>query len=142
LQVADLAAATRSRRLEISFQFHLDYIFKENLLNNKFPVKFQGKRTGFRFYTIHQKIDLFTSTSCRDTWKESLVSGCPPFYLATLEKGMSLRTINEIIEHKVKLVVPSKYHPYYPLEIRNHLMSLSDFCNYMATQEVSLDKPV
>ncbi|WP_156114897.1 type II restriction endonuclease [Paenibacillus sp. FSL R5-0345] len=138
LEFASTAAQTRQLRTELTFQFHLDFIFKQSKLNYEFQVVTSKKR-GFRFISNNnEKVNLLSLVTCKENWRDYLNPEGPPLFIVTLEKGMSAKTLEDMELSNVSLVVPNKYLSFYPIEYRSKILSLSNFCGLMDTKKKEL----
>ena len=72
---------------------------------------------------------LAVKTTCKDRWRQIINEASRINYkhLFTLQEGVSVNQFNEMCSENVVLVVPEKLKDKYPEEIRNKLLSLSDF---------------
>ncbi|WP_076143920.1 type II restriction endonuclease [Paenibacillus odorifer] len=63
---------------------------------------------------------LGAKTTCKDRWRQILdeAERTGVKYLATMEKGISKDQLRQMQVSGVVLVVPKKYHDYYPEEYR------------------------
>lgn len=68
-------------------------------------------------------------TTCKDRWRQILNEGCrvPEKYLLTLQKGISVNQLNEMVEARVTLVVPKPLQKAYPPSSRMKILSVEQF---------------
>jgi type II restriction enzyme len=72
---------------------------------------------------------LAVKTTCKDRWRQiiSEADRIKEIHLFTLQEGVSCNQYQEMRSAGVKLVVPLSLHRKYPEDIRNELISLTDF---------------
>lgn len=141
IALANSISNRRKSRSGKSLEIHLEAIFKQFGITN-FSTQCrteENKRPDFIFPSCkayHE--DSFNSdklkmlavkTTCKDRWRQIINEASRINYkhLFTLQEGVSVNQFNEMCSENVVLVVPEKLKDKYPEEIRNKLLSLSDF---------------
>ena len=68
-------------------------------------------------------------TTCKDRWRQILNEGSrvSEKYLLTLQKGISVKQLNEMVEARVTLVVPKPLQKAYPPGSRMKILSVEQF---------------
>jgi len=74
---------------------------------------------GKKYYQDRYKeklVVLAAKTTCKDRWRQILHEAklIDQTHLFTLQQGISANQLEEMCEENVVLVVPEKYHSYYP----------------------------
>lgn len=144
LEFANSALNRRKSRAGRSLEHHIDFIL--NFFNIPFahPGKTEGnKKPDFLLpsneayanilYDEKRLTFLGAKTTCKDRWRQILneANRIPEKHLLTLQQGISKNQMEEMQEQNVILVVPKKYHDYYPPEYRDKLLSVSTFLEYL-----------
>lgn len=141
MQVANSVSNRRKSRSGRSLEIHLASIFTEfGLVEFSSQCKTEGnKKPDFIFPSCRQYHNpdypskglrmLAVKTTCKDRWRQVLneADRVEEIHLFTLQEGVSLNQFKEMQAEKVRLVVPDILHEKYPKEIRDELISLSDF---------------
>lgn len=127
----------RKSRSGRSLELHVAEIFKEENIpfshgetseGNKKPdfliPSAQAYRLGKRPVWM-----LAAKTTCKDRWRQVLneADNIPGKHLITLQQGVSTAQFSEMAAAGLSLVVPKPLHHLYPKNIRQKLLSLSDF---------------
>jgi len=136
----------RKSRAGKSLEHHLSALFKgNNLLYEEQVVTEGNKRPDFIFpsrqaylnptYPSSKIISLAAKTTCKDRWRQilneadRLKNGYK--YLCTLQQGISVAQIDEMLSEKVVLVVPQPYIRTYPQERQQCIWTLGKFISYV-----------
>jgi type II restriction enzyme len=130
----------RKARAGKSLEHHLASIFKNAGLQFKSQATTElNKKPDFIFPSqeAYEDIDfpsdklvfLAAKTTCKDRWRQILneANRIPIKYLFTLQPGVSPRQLEEMHAENVMLVVPKKYHHYYPKTEYTSIISLEEF---------------
>ncbi|KAA8753963.1 type II restriction endonuclease [Paenibacillus sp. UASWS1643] len=138
---ANSALNRRKKRAGQSFEHHLAYIFLQWGLSFSNPGRTElKKQPDFIFPGSNEYLDftfptekltfLGAKTTCKDRWRQILdeANRIGTKYLATMEKGISKDQLRQMQESNVVLVVPKRYHDYYPEEFKDQILSLYEFC--------------
>jgi len=142
--LAQTILQSRRSRAGKSLEYHARAIFCEEGLKPSTdfsynPVLPGKKRPDFIFPSEEAYNDagfpqshlrmLAAKTTCKDRWRQILTEAdrISKKHLLTLQEGVSENQFNEMLAHKVQLVVPSGLHRAYPETIRPHLMTLEEF---------------
>ncbi|MBN2256943.1 MAG: hypothetical protein JW704_03865 [Anaerolineaceae bacterium] len=71
--------------------------------------------------------------TCKDRWRQ-VISEAPRIkqkHILTMQKGISSRQLEEMERASVSLVIPKKLHIEYPSSIRDSLITIDDFFNFV-----------
>ncbi|MDO8909958.1 MAG: type II restriction endonuclease [Pseudohongiella sp.] len=143
INVANSIANRRKSRSGKSLELHLEYIFKEEGLNDfGTQCKTEGnKRPDFIFpgcaayhdmsYPTEKLRVLGVKTTVKDRWRQILNEARrieKPF-LFTLQNGVSVNQFQEMKDENVTLVVPAEIKKAFPAAIRDEIYSLDQFIN-------------
>ena len=139
----DLSLSVQNRRKSRAgnaLQNHLVPIFKAyNLVfetqgiteNKQKPDFLFPSATAYHdeFFPVEKLTVLGAKTSCKDRWRQVLAEAARVTnkHLCTLEAGISENQTNQMMQHHLQLVVPSKYHYTYSTAQQAWLLSLADF---------------
>lgn len=141
IALANSISNRRKSRSGKSLEIHLEAIFKQFGISN-FSTQCkteENKRPDFIFpsceayhgesFNTNKLRMLAVKTTCKDRWRQIIneASRISHKHLFTLQEGVSVNQFNEMRSENVILVVPEKLKDKYPEEIRNELLSLSDF---------------
>jgi hypothetical protein len=103
------------------------------------PESDPGKRPDFLFPSQSAYKDanfpetrlrmLAVKTTCRDRWRQVIneASRIQVKHLLTLQEGVSEGQFAEMVEARVRLVVPAELVKKYPAAVRPHLQTLESF---------------
>ena len=144
LSLAQTILQSRKSRSGKSLELHThDILTEEAFVANKdfaHGAIIEGnKRPDFLFPSVAAYKDasfpdaklrmLAAKTTCKDRWRQILneAKRIDTKHLLTLQEGLSAAQFKEMVDEKVKLVVPAKLHASYHVDIRPHLMSLESF---------------
>jgi hypothetical protein len=144
LSLAQTILQSRKSRSGKSLEFHARDIFKEEALvpetNFSHGPLIEGtKRPDFLFPSAAMYNDgsfpkerlrmLAAKTTCKDRWRQVIneADRIDIKHLLTLQEGVSENQFREMVDAKVKLVVPSKLHDHYPDSVKPHLITLESF---------------
>lgn len=141
IKVANSISNRRKSRSGRSLEIHLEHIFiSQELTCFATQAVTEGKKKpDFLFPSeeayhnaSYSEIDLrmlAVKTTCKDRWRQVIneADRISPIHLFTLQEGVSVNQFREMQSSNVKLVVPSPLHTKYHKDIRNELMSLTDF---------------
>ena len=155
LTLAQSILQRRKARSGISLEIHAREIFKEEglLENEHFAYQMvtpSMRRPDFVFPSADAYSDpsvpvdqlrmLAVKTTCRDRWRQILPEDdrdLPVKHLLTVQEGVSEPQHDEMVQHGVRLVVPTPLQSKFPRSIRSSLLTLTEFI-----QEVQqLDRP-
>ncbi len=138
----------RKARAGQSLENHLKVIFNENKIRYTSNGITEGnKKPDFIFPGIKEYHDnkfpadrlvfLGAKTSCKDRWRQILVEAdrIRKKHLITLEQGISLNQINEMRCKDVQLVIPKDFLPMYPQQVRDSIMTLNNFIEYVQEKQ-------
>jgi hypothetical protein len=134
----------RKARAGRSLELHTRQIFIEERLKegehfSSQPKSEANKRPDFIFPSEAAYNDsgfpqsklrmLAVKTTCKDRWRQILQEAdrIEEKHILTLQQGVSENQFREMIEAKVRLVVPAKIIEYYPKSVRPHLQTLESF---------------
>lgn len=141
MQMANSVSNRRKSRSGRSLEIHLEYLFRQFGLE-KFSTQCQTegkKRPDFIFPSCAAYHDqdfpesklrmLAVKTTCKDRWRQVLneAGRISQVHLFTLQEGVSLNQFNEMVGEGVILVVPKPLHTKYPIELREKLLTLTEF---------------
>ncbi len=147
LSLAQSILQRRKARSGNSLEIHARAIFKEEGLLEDQQFAYQiltqrGRRPDFVFpsksayldpaYPTSQLRMLAVKTTCRDRWRQVLNEADREIqwtHLLTVQEGVSESQFREMIESKVKLVVPKPLKTKFPRVVREELQTLGDFIN-------------
>lgn len=142
LEFANVAVDQRRRRSGKSFEFHMEYILQNWDLDYSHFNGTTKKGANFVFPSDNFEIPLITLTTCKYRWKHAVqfFNGTDPVYLVTLDKGLNPSELDQIEKSNVILVVPENYHSMYPVEFRDKLLTISQFCTMVQekTKQISI----
>lgn len=141
MQLANSVSNRRKSRSGRSLELHLERLFLQfGLKSFSSQCKTEGnKRPDFIFPSCADYHDLTfprqslrmlaVKTTCKDRWRQVIneADRVDGIHLFTLQEGVSPHQFSEMKGAKVKLVVPKPLHTKYPEEMRDELMTLSDF---------------
>jgi len=134
----------RKSRAGRSLELHIRQIFIEERLeeNEHFsaqPESEPNKRPDFIFpseaaykdasFPVDKLRMLAVKTTCKDRWRQIVKEAdrIDEKHLLTLQEGVSENQFKEMVDAKVRLVVPAKIIDAYPKSIRPHLQTLESF---------------
>jgi hypothetical protein len=134
----------RKARAGRSLELHLREIFIEERLKegehfSSQPESEVNKRPDFIFPSEAAYKDasfpagklrmLAVKTTCKDRWRQVVKEAdrIEEKHLLTLQEGVSENQFQEMVDSKVRLVVPTKIIERYPKSIRPHLQTLESF---------------
>jgi hypothetical protein len=138
----------RKSRSGRSLELHARTIFtEENLIEGTHfshqPESEPGKSPDFLFPSEAAYKDasfpaanlrmLAVKTTCKDRWRQILneASRVPEKHLLTLQEGVSEPQFREMVEAKVKLVVPQPIIEKFPKSVQPHIQTLESFIGDM-----------
>jgi len=141
INIANSIANRRKSRSGKSLELHLEYIFKEEGLNNfTTQCKTEGnKRPDFIFpdctayqdksFPVEKLRMLGVKTTVKDRWRQILneAKRIEKPFLFTLQNGVSINQFQEMKDEKVTLVVPAILKLAFPAAIRDEIYSLDQF---------------
>ena len=141
MQMANSVSNRRKSRSGKSLEIHLEHLFRQfGLMAFSTQCKTEGnKRPDFIFPSCADYHDpafpdqslrmLAVKTTCKDRWRQVLneANRVNRIHLFTLQEGVSPHQFAEMKAANVRLVVPKPLHTKYPDEIRDKLMTLTDF---------------
>ncbi|MBZ0135006.1 MAG: type II restriction endonuclease [Planctomycetes bacterium] len=140
-----MSEAQRSRaRSGISLERHLEVVFREEGLAEHpgFETQAETERGNlpdflFPSASAYRNVDypsgrlrmLAAKSTIKDRWRQVLreADRIWPKHLMTLQQGVSAQQFAQITDARVKLVVPAPTHKSYSDDVRERLLSLSDF---------------
>lgn len=153
LAFANSALNRRKKRAGQSFEDHLEFIFKQWNLPFSHPGKSEyNSKPDFIFPGNSEYADpqfpeerlmfLAAKTTCKDRWRQIIheAERAQIKYLATMEKGISMDQMDEMERLNVTLVVPKRYHEFYPKEYRDRILTIEAFC-MLVRQRLINEKP-
>jgi hypothetical protein len=130
----------RKSRSGASLELHAKKIFDEEALPHSHDEISEGrKRPDFLFpsaekyrspsFPTERLRMLAVKTTCKDRWRQILneADRIPTKHLLTLQEGVSPHQFEEMQAAGVALVVPRRLHSKYPPEMRQHLVTVTDF---------------
>ena len=130
----------RKARSGASLELHAKTIFDEESLPHSYNEQSEhGKRPDFLFPSAEKYRDfdyppeklrmLGVKTTCKDRWRQILdeADRVPVKHLLTLQEGISLAQFAQMMQAKVRLVVPKPLHDRFHRDVRPHLLSLEEF---------------
>lgn len=151
IQIANKILNRRKSRSGRSLELHLSSIFRGANLKFTEQAKIEkNKRPDFLFpgekeYKIWKsdfKIDLHmlaAKTCCKDRWRQILNEVSPekiPIkHLFTLQNGVSLNQVSEMMDSNVQLVVPKMNIESFHKDCRKNLWSLEEFVRFIAESQ-------
>lgn len=136
----------RSRR-GYSFENHLAQVFTDNGLAFERQVRVEGSRIDFLFPGIEeyeQSVDpnltvvqMNAKTTARERWTQILheTPRLRTRHLGTLDPDMSLHTLEEMIAHDVRVVMPSPMSEAYPDEARSAMWTVGHFVEQVRVRQ-------
>lgn len=141
IELANSVSNRRKSRSGKSLEMHLEKIFIANgLITFTTQSITEGKKKpDFLFpsaidyhnlaYPTEKLRMLAVKTTCKDRWRQAIneANRIDNIHLFTLQEGVSVNQFMEMKEAGITLVVPRGLHEKYPKEIRDKLVSLSDF---------------
>lgn len=130
----------RKSRVGHAFENHLAAIFDDNNIPYTKGCMTQNKsKPDFIFPGIDQYRDisfptanltmLGAKTTCKDRWRQILTEAdrIEKKHLATLEPGISEFQTDDMIAHKLQLVIPKPIHASYKINQVKQLMTIDEF---------------
>ncbi|MGA8122281.1 type II restriction endonuclease [Rouxiella badensis] len=141
IAMANSVSNRRKSRAGKSLELHLEKLFNEHGLSHfATQVVTEGnKKPDFLFPSVsayqdssfpdHKLRMLAVKTTCKDRWRQILneADRIKSIHLFTLQEGVSIAQFREMQKEGVKLVVPAAIQEKFPKEIRNELISLTEF---------------
>jgi hypothetical protein len=144
VSLAQTILQSRKSRSGTSLELHArDIMIEEHLVQGTDfahrPVIEVNKRPDFIFPSVAAYNDqsfprarlrmLAVKTTCKDRWRQitTEANDIQVKHLLTLQEGVSQNQFQEMVDHRVQLVVPTKLHTSYPRDVRPHLMSFESF---------------
>jgi len=139
----------RKSRAGKSLENHLTEIF--NVSQVKFasqPHTEKAKKPDFIFPSeeaYHDKkfpaenlVFLGAKTTCKDRWRQVIneADRIEVKHLFTLQQGISSNQLDEMHEHKVKLVVPQEYISSFPKNYRENVLPLKGFVELVRSKQI------
>lgn len=81
------------------------------------------------YFPVDKLRVLAVKTTCKDRWRQAVSEANKIYHkhLFTLQEGVSINQFQEMKSAGIQLVVPRELHNKYPSQIREELMTLSDF---------------
>lgn len=147
----DLAESTLRRRrlrIESALQNHLEQIFSIYKIEyTRNDAKKGSLRPDFIFPGVTQYRDssfppvrltmLSSLTSCKDCWKQLLseASRIPEKHLVTIEPSISENQTSEMMNERVRMVVPRGLHYTYTPKQKKWLMSVREFVALVSARQ-------
>ena len=132
----------RKSRAGKSLEHHLEVIFNEcGILYKAQATTEVNKKPDFIFPSQEAYNDpsfpnefltfLGAKTTCKDRWRQIIneAARIETKYLFTLQQGISPNQLKEMEQEHVVLVVPKRYHRFYPTTECANIISLVDFIN-------------
>ena len=139
---------SRRSRMGLSLQHHLAALFLENQLRFTAQAHTEGKnRPDFLFpgeaeyqdatFDANQLTMLGAKSTLKERWRQILVEAerIQQKHLCTLEPAISKDQTDEMLRHKVRLVVPSIFHPTYRPEQSNDMWTLCQFLDFVKLKQ-------
>lgn len=130
----------RKSRVGHALENHLEAIFVDHSIRySRTKVTENKSRPDFLFPGVDQYREmafpssllsvLGVKSTCKDRWRQVLSEAkrIPQKHLLTLEPGISIDQTNEMNDHQLQLVIPSKLHSSYAPAQLSWLMSLEEF---------------
>lgn len=81
---------------------------------------------------------LGAKTSCKDRWRQVLAEAAKitDKHLCTLEAGISENQTNQMMAHKLQLVIPKQYHSTFNQKQQAWLLNLQDFISLARSKQI------
>ena len=134
----------RKARSGLSLEYHLEKIFIENNLSKGIDFDHGkltelNKKPDFIFPSIEkyqnmgfpsEKLTMLAvKNTIKDRWRQILneAERITEKHLFTLQEGVSINQMEELLDEKVVLVVPKRIHSRFPKGYRKYLMTLTQF---------------
>lgn len=140
VDLANTILNRRKSRAGKSLENHLSFIFRENkLLFSEQMVTEGNSKPDFVFPSINAYRDMKSSqkniivlaakTTCKDRWRQILneAKKVDKHYLFTLQQGISINQLDEMIESHVQLVVPKQHLYSFSKDYRDKILTLNSF---------------
>lgn len=140
----------RKSRAGKSLEHHLAAIFDENNIQYTAQAVTEGnKKPDFLFpseeayhdmtFSVESLCTLAAKTTCKDRWRQILNEADrlrdENKYLCTLQQGISVAQMDEMLAEKVILVVPKPYITAYPKDRRDRIWTIGKFVDYVKSIE-------
>lgn len=136
----------RKSRAGYAFENHLEHIFiEQGIKYSRGHITEHNSKPDFIFpgiseyrnpqFPVERLAMLALKTTCKDRWRQVLAEAAriPAKHLATLETGITVNQTNEMMAHKLTLVLPKGLHETYSTSQQRWLMSIEDFISYLRT---------
>ncbi|GAA3900350.1 type II restriction endonuclease [Gibbsiella dentisursi] len=141
IELANSVSNRRKSRSGKSLEMHIEKIFISNGLTEftTQSITEGKKKPDFLFPSVDEYHNLAyptdklrmlaVKTTCKDRWRQAIseANRIEKIHLFTLQEGVSVNQYLEMKNAGVTLVVPRPLHDKYPKEIRNELVTLSEF---------------
>lgn len=140
LNLANTILNRRKSRAGKSLEHHLSFIFRENeLLFSEQMVTEGNSKPDFVFPSINAYRDMMpfqksiivlaAKTTCKDRWRQILneAKKVDKHYLFTLQQGISMNQLDEMIESRVQLVVPKQHLHSFSKDYQDKILTLNSF---------------
>lgn len=144
ISVANSVTNRRKSRLGRSLEHHLAAIFGERGLRFEEQARTElNKKPDFLFPSSEvysqpePELPLFmlaAKTCCKDRWRQvtSEADRIPEKHLFTLQEGVSENQMREMLDQRVRLVIPGGNRKRFPAAVRGELLDLEQFITLVA----------
>lgn len=129
----------RRSRAGRSLEIHVEYLLKQANIPHQMRPKVDNTEPDIIIpskiayddprFPLEKLFIIGVKTTCKDRWRQVIQEAprIPHKHIITIQKGISTRQLDEILDHDITLVVPEPIHSEYPPNRRTSLISIQTF---------------